>query len=280
MRHHHIIAITVIFVFVSSCAQTKTVATPPPVNGTPSPIFSPSPTALSALDVPYYNRQYKLINTCNDTACLFSDNVNQPPYPIGYAMITGHYLKIERTRNNETESCDGFVIDTAPSELLSAYEGFFNGDAEVYSKTPDGKDVINISLWNEDKATTQMIFSSSSEKPVTIRILNEPPINYGAVSCFSPISILGVSKPLYSSGLSQDYVITESDNGKVFTYTITARFTLALDNAKYPRTRMVCLPEMIFGAIAGTNQYEITKTGQCQLENGDFQVTIIGVPNP
>jgi hypothetical protein len=286
MKFHYAETVALIFVFVSSCTQAKIVASSIPVSGTPSPLIvtpttlSPSQTAPSPLDTPYYDRQYKLVNTCNDTTCLFFDNVNQPPYPIGYAMITGHYLKVERTRNGETETCDGFILDTAPSELLSAYENYFMNDTAVYSKTPDGKSVINIPLWNEDEATKQIIFSSSSEKPITLRILNEPPINYGAVSCFSPLSILDTSKPLSVSDLSQIYTITEADKGKVFTYTITTRFTLALDDIKYPSSKTICVPEMIFGAIAGTSSYEIYKTGKCQLQNGDFQVTIIGVPLP
>lgn len=286
MKFHHVAIVALIFVFISSCTQAKIASTSIPTSETPLSIIVP-PTASSSsqitpssLDTPYYNRQYKLINTCNDTACLFSDNVNQPLYPIGYAMITGYYLKVERTRNSETETCDSFVLDSAPSELLSAYESYFMNDSAVYSKTPDGKSVINIPLWNEDEAAKQIIFSSSSEKPITLRILNEPPINYGAVSCFSPVSILGTSKPLSVSDLSQIYTITEADNGKVFTYTITTRFTLALDSVKYPSSKTICVPEMIFGAIAGTSSYEIYKTGKCQLQNGDFQVTIIGVPLP
>ena len=281
MKFHHVVAGVLIFVFISSCTQATFVATSIPLTGTPPLLMvTPQPSPGVSLDIPYYDRQFKLVNSCNDSTCLFSDNVNQPPYPIGYAMITGHYLKVERTRNGEKEICDGFVLDSAPQELLSAYENHFMGDTAVYSKTLDGKGVINIPLWNEDEITKEIIFSSLPDRPVTLRILNQPPTFYGAVSCFSPVSILRAIKPLTASDLSQVYTIAEADNGKVFTYTVTTRFTLALDELQYPKSKTTCVPDMIFGEIAGTNQYEITKTGKCQLENGDFQVTIVGVQLP
>ena len=280
----------VLLLALAACTvQTK--ATPPfptITSSQPSPRIETSATYAIpsssdqtnpfSLETPYFDRQYKLDNTCDDTSCLFFDNVNQPSYPIGYAMISGHYLKVDRINNGETETCDGFVIDSAPKELLSAYESYFMGDAAVYSKTLDGKSEINIQLSNEDEATKQIIFSSSPEKPITLRILNEPPVYYGTVSCFSPLSILNAIKPLLASDLSQVYTITEADNGKVFTYVVTTRFSLVLDDVKYPSTKTICVPETIFGEIAGTNVFEITKTGKCQLQNGNFQVTIVGVP--
>jgi hypothetical protein len=291
-------AAALIFVFVSSCTQTKIVVTPVPATETPSPklgatqtaspvetglaspmTVSPGQTDPFSLDTPYFDRQFNLVNTCDESSCLFSDNVNHPAYPIGYAIVMGHYLKVERTRDGETETCDGLVFDNAPAELLSEYENYFKNDHAVYSKTTDGKSVINIQLWNEDEATKQIIFSSSSEKPITLRILNEPPLYYGTVACFSPVSILDATKILTASDVSHVYTITEADNGKVFTYVVTSRFSLVLDDAKYPSSKTICATDTILGAIAGTGSYEIFKTGTCQLQNGNFQVTIIGLPD-
>lgn len=289
---------TLIFAFVSSCTQTKIVISPIPATGTPSPIIvvtqtaspvetasaspltpSPGQTDPFSLDTPYLYRQYKLVNPCDESTCLFSDNVNHPAYPIGYAIVMGHYLKVERTRDGKTDTCDGLVFDNAPAELLSAYDNYFKNDPAVYSQTSDGKSVINIQLWNTDEATKQIIFSSSSEKPITLHILNEPPLYYGTVDCFSPVSILDAAKILTASDVSHVYTITEADAGKVFTYVVTSRFSLVLDNAKYPYSNTVCGPDNILGAIAGTGSYEIFKTGKCELQNGNFHVTIVGVPD-
>ena len=291
-------AAALILVFVSSCTQAKTVVpsltatqTPslkPAATQTASPLETasaslPAPTPAQngpfSLDTPYLGRQYNLLGPCDESACLFFDNVSHPAYPIGYAIVLGHYLKVERTRDGKTETCDGLVLDNAPAELLSAYEDYFMNDAAVYSQTPDGKSVINIQLWNEDEAAKQTILSSTSEKPITLRLLNEPPLNYGTVACFSPVGILGATKALTASDLSHGYTITAADNGKVFTYVVTTRFSLVLDDAKYPPAKTECVPETIIGAIAGTGSYEIFRTGQCQLQNGNFKVTIIGMPD-
>src|SRR5690242_11677349 len=41
--------------------------------------------------------------------------------------------------------------------------------------------------------------------------------------------------------------ITEKDNGKTFTYQITSRFGVTLDESKYPLDQLKCEPEPIFG---------------------------------
>ncbi len=70
----------------------------------------------------------------------------------------------------------------------------------------------------------------------------------GVVSCFSPVDIVGVFKPPTVSQLSQQWIIGYISN------------LSSGDPSKYP---------------VG---YEITETGHCQLRNGGFHVTIVGVP--
>jgi hypothetical protein len=82
------------------------------------------------------------------------------------------------------------------------------------------------------------------------------------------------------------HIITEQDNGQVFTYSITSRFTVELDDSLHPRSELQCLPEPIFGYISnGSNggpgypvRYEIGRAGACDLVSGDFRVKIIGAP--
>jgi hypothetical protein len=282
-----------ILILFSACAQAKTAMPALPPTGTSIPNLSAAPTASLVatatltpdhfdpffLDTPYYDRQFSLVNTCNEGTCLFSDNLAQPSYPIGLVMVLGHYLQVERTRAGKIETCDGLVFDNAPAELLAAYQNYFKNDPAVYSQTQDGKTVINIALWNADEATKQILYSSSPENPATLHLLNEPPIDYGNVDCFSPVSLLGVSRTLASADVSHVYTITAADAGKVFTYVVTSRFSLLLDEAKYPYYDTACVPDTILGAIAGTGSYEIFKTGQCRLQNGSFHVTIVGVPD-
>lgn len=241
-------------------------------------------------EIPYYERQYQLVGSCGRGECLFVDDISQPAYPIGYATLRGYYVPVERDDipHHGTENCDGFVLTSGPQELLTAYEAYFAGDAAVMSKTTEGNLVINISLWNEDEATKETIRASSPEHVIGLRVLNEPPPLFrGVVSCFSPIELLGVIDLIDVSELSDTYLITEADQGETFTYRITSRFTVDLDADKYPLAQLACEPEAIFGyisncSIGGPGQYpicfEITRTGTCILKNGDFQVTIIGVP--
>jgi hypothetical protein len=248
----------------------------------------PTPATNSQSNIPYYDRQYRLVNTCNDSTCLFAADGSEPPYLIGYVLLWGYYFSVQRAKvNGGTENCDGFVIMDAPKELLSAYEANYAGDASILSRTADGKMVINIGLWNEDEATKAIITASAPEKPIELRVLNGPPIFRGVVSCFSPVSIIRAVKPIDTSELTQVYEITESDNGKTFTYTLTSRFTVVLDNAKHPLSQLKCEPDAIYGYVSNGSsgdaskypiRYEITRTGKCQMRNGDFQVTIVGAP--
>jgi hypothetical protein len=85
--------------------------------------------------------------------------------------------------------------------------------------------------------------------------------------------------------------LTEEDNGKTFTYTITSRFMLFLDDEKYPLENITCTPEGFIGygsngSMNGPDNYpimfEAVQPGECLLQNGDFQVQIVvsGDPYP
>lgn len=89
------------------------------------------------------------------------------------------------------------------------------------------------------------------------------------------------------ASLSQPYDLIEEDNGKTFTYKITSRFTISLDDKKHPLKNLTCTPEGIIGSVSngsvnGPDNYpimfEAVQAGECLLHNGDFQVHIIIPP--
>jgi len=261
-------------------------------NLTPTPTLYPIIEYLQN-ETPYYERTYRLPGACDEGQCLFYDNQSNPSYPIGYATLYGYYVPVDRITRRigstgaEKESCDGFVIIHGAPDLLKAYESTFFGDDAVLSKIPDGNLVINIPLYNQDEATKEIIYSSTSDHPVRLSVINLPPIYRGIAPCFSPVHIISAYKPISRSELSNTYLIAEADNGKTFTYNVTTRFMVTLDDKKHPKSKLTCEPEPIFGWISnGSNpdperypeQFEIARTGKCILTNGDFQVTIIGVP--
>jgi hypothetical protein len=77
--------------------------------------------------------------------------------------------------------------------------------------------------------------------------------------------------------------IKPSDNGKAFTYRLTDRFTVFLDDTKYPVKDLACAPEGIIGyvsngSLGGLDHYpvmfEAVAEGNCRLEDHDFYVDI------
>ncbi len=78
-----------------------------------------------------------------------------------------------------------------------------------------------------------------------------------------------------------------SDNGRTFSYHLTDRFSVFLDDAKYPIKDLTCTPEGIIdyvsnGSLRGPGYYpimfEAVMEGKCQLKDNDFQVEIIVKP--
>jgi len=78
-----------------------------------------------------------------------------------------------------------------------------------------------------------------------------------------------------------------SDNGKMFSYHLTDRFTVFLDDTKYPVKDLECTPEGIIGyvsngSLGGLDHYpimfEAVAEGTCRLEDHDFHADIVVSP--
>jgi hypothetical protein len=74
------------------------------------------------------------------------------------------------------------------------------------------------------------------------------------------------------------------DNGKTFTYYLTERFFVFLDDEKYPRSELVCEPQPVMGYVSNGDfrgpdlypiYYEASKIGSCTLKDRDFAVKIV-----
>lgn len=86
-----------------------------------------------------------------------------------------------------------------------------------------------------------------------------------------------------SAQMQNDAQIKLSDNGKTFSYHITDRFSVFLDDTNYPVKNLTCTPDGIIGYVSngsfrGPDRYpimfEAAAEGQCVLKDGDFSVTI------
>lgn len=87
--------------------------------------------------------------------------------------------------------------------------------------------------------------------------------------------------------LEQPADITLNDTGKTFTYRVTERFMVFLDDNTYPLSDLHCDPEGIIGFVSngsvnGPDNYpimfEAVQPGECRLQNNDFRVHIIVKP--
>ena len=79
------------------------------------------------------------------------------------------------------------------------------------------------------------------------------------------------------------YEITEKDNGKTFTYAPKTRFSVILDQNKYPQENLTIEPKGLLGALSNipavsppfyVARFEGLQTGTCTIRNGSFVVTI------
>jgi len=87
--------------------------------------------------------------------------------------------------------------------------------------------------------------------------------------------------------MKNDAQIKLSDNNKTFSYHLTDRFSVFLDDTKSPVKDLTCTPEGIIGYISngslgGLDRYPImfegVAEGKCRLEDHDFHVDIIIKP--
>ncbi len=87
-----------------------------------------------------------------------------------------------------------------------------------------------------------------------------------------------------NSPVSDQYELTDKDNGKTFVYTVTSRFSVVLDAARYPVQAIHCTPDGIIGTITNlpsvapplaARRFQGVQPGQCELRNGDWSVMIV-----
>ena len=87
--------------------------------------------------------------------------------------------------------------------------------------------------------------------------------------------------------MQNDAQIKLSDNGKTFSYHLTDRFSVFLDDTRYPVKDLICKPEgkigyISNGSLGGPGHYpimfEAISEGQCRLEDHDFHVDILIQP--
>jgi hypothetical protein len=95
----------------------------------------------------------------------------------------------------------------------------------------------------------------------------------------------GLNSPSPTPQLTQVYEFREQDSGKTVTYTITSRFSIILNEQKYPRHNLqaTCQPVNAIGTITNVPyvappdyvvRYEAVQAGICTIKNGSFMLTV------
>lgn len=80
--------------------------------------------------------------------------------------------------------------------------------------------------------------------------------------------------------------IVASDSGKTYSFALTSRFSIILKEADFPSAnlKLNCVPDIILGRISNVEpappdyyviRYEGSGFGQCIIQNGQFEVTVI-----
>ena len=112
-------------------------------------------------------------------------------------------------------------------------------------------------------------------------------LSISACQGVTPIPPTPATDSTLTAQMKNNADINLSDNGETFTYHITDRFIVFLDDEKYPVKDLACTPEGIIGYVSNGSlrgpdlypiMFEAVKEGQCRLENHDFQVDIIIKP--
>ena len=78
-------------------------------------------------------------------------------------------------------------------------------------------------------------------------------------------------------------IIHASDEGKTFTYTPASRFSIYLDDRKYPHDELRCEPSGVIGTIPAPHgkgpmyaaAFKAVAPGVCRLMAGDFWANIV-----
>ncbi len=98
-----------------------------------------------------------------------------------------------------------------------------------------------------------------------------------------PTSVTPISPT--ARAFSQQYEITEKDNGKTFVYPETSRFQIILDQGRYPKEnfKVTCNTEGVLGDISNLPsvppshyalRYEGVKPGKCTLTDKNFSFNV------
>ncbi len=115
--------------------------------------------------------------------------------------------------------------------------------------------------------------SSPINKPAVPSVLPSPTLEPAAVDAIEWM---------------KEHSINLRDNGRTFTFTVTSRFMVFLDEKDYPLNELKCEPKWIMGyasngSLRGPDYYpimfEAAEEGTCILKDRDFQIRIV-VANP
>ena len=89
--------------------------------------------------------------------------------------------------------------------------------------------------------------------------------------------------------MKNNAAITLESNGKTITFPVATRFSVFLDDDKYPVKALTCKPTWVIGYISNGSlrgpgrypiMYEATAPGECTLRDGNFTVKIVVVSGP
>jgi hypothetical protein len=103
----------------------------------------------------------------------------------------------------------------------------------------------------------------------------------------TPVRPTPVSAATVATEQRNDGDIQLSDNGKTFSYHLTDRFSVFLDDTKDPVKDLSCTPDGVIGyvsngSLGGPGHYpimfEAVKEGNCRLADHDFHVDIVVEP--
>ncbi len=92
-----------------------------------------------------------------------------------------------------------------------------------------------------------------------------------------------VESATLTAGMEKNAQIKLSDEGRTFIYHLTDRFSVFLDDTKYPVKDLTCAPDEIIdtisnGSLRGPDHYpvmfEAIAEGNCLLKDRDFHVKI------
>ncbi len=112
-------------------------------------------------------------------------------------------------------------------------------------------------------------------------------ISVSACQAATPTQPASTSSATITTEMKDSAQIKLSDNGETFTYHLTDRFSVFLDDTKYPVKDLACIPTGIIGyvsngSLGGPGHYpvmfEAVAEGTCRLEDHDFDVDIVVKP--